>query len=234
MARDGTAVISVIVPTLNEEEALPETLRRALNQGVDTEVIVVDGGSQDNTRRVVAELPEVEWTNAVPGRASQMNAGAARASGDWLLFLHADTWLPAGALQAIANLDIDVDVEIGAGGFRQQFSRSHWFLALVSRLHNWRCSRTRVIYGDQALFIRRDLFMQIGGFPDRAELEDVLISERILAFTRPVLMPQTVITSSRKFEQRGPYRCFFDIVVIMCCYELRLPVLRRAFFSEFR
>ena len=230
MARDGTALISVIVPTLNEEEALPETLRRVLSQGVDTEVIVVDGGSRDNTRRVVAEVPEVEWTNAAPGRASQMNAGAARASGDWLLFLHADTWLPAGALQAIANLDIDT----AAGGFRQQFSRPHWFLALVSRLHNWRCSRTRVIYGDQALFIRRDLFTQIGGFPDRAELEDVLISERMLAFTRPVLMPQTVITSSRKFEQRGPYRCFFDIVVIMCCYELRLPVLRRAFFSEFR
>ena len=153
-----------------------------------------------------------------------------RASGDWLLFLHADTWLPAGTLQAIANLEID----IATGGFRQQFSRPHWFLALVSRLHNWRCNRTRVIYGDQALFMRRDLFTRIGGFPDRAELEDVHISERMHAFTRPVLMQETVITSSRKFEQRGPYRCFFDIVVIMCCHELRLPVLRRAFFSEFR
>ena len=230
MARGRAILISVIVPTLNEEEALPETLRRVLSQGVDTEVIVADGGSQDNTRRVVADVAEVEWISAVPGRASQMNTGAARASGDWLLFLHADTWLPAGALQAIVDLGADVS----AGGFRQQFSRSHWFLALVSRLHNWRCSRTRVIYGDQALFIRRDLFMQIDGFPVRSELEDVLISERLLAFTRPVLMPQTVITSSRKFEQRGPYRCFFDIVVIMCCYELRLPVLRRAFFSEFR
>ena len=82
MARDGTALISVIVPTLNEEEALPETLRLVLSQGVDTEVIVVDGGSQDNTRRVVAEVPEVEWTIAAPGRASQMNAGAARTCGD--------------------------------------------------------------------------------------------------------------------------------------------------------
>ena len=230
MARGRAILISVIVPTLNEEEALPETLRRVLNQGVDIEVFVADGGSQDNTRRVVAEVAEVEWISAVPGRASQMNAGAARASGDWLLFLHADTWLPAGALQAIVDLDADVS----AGGFRQQFSRPHWFLVLVSRLHNWRCGRTRVIYGDQALFMRRDLFTQIDGFPDSAELEDVLISERLLAFTQPVLMPQTVITSSRKFEQRGPYRCFFDLVVIMCCYELRLPVLRRAFFSEFR
>jgi rSAM/selenodomain-associated transferase 2 len=230
MARDGTVLISVIVPTLNEEEALPETLQRVLSQGADTEVIVADGGSRDNTRGVVAEMPEVEWVSAAPGRASQMNAGAACASGDWLLFLHADTWLQAGALQSIVDLGDDVS----AGGFRQQFSSPHWFLALVSRLHNWRCSRTRVIYGDQALFIRRDLFVQIGCFPDRDELEDVLISERVLAFTRPVLMPQTVITSSRKFEQRGPYRCFFDIFVIMCCYELRLPLLRRVFFSEFR
>ena len=230
MAPGRSALISVIVPTLNEEEALPETLKRVLAQDVTSQIIVVDGGSDDNTRQVVAEVPEVEWVSASPGRASQMNAGAAQANGDWLLFLHADTWLPVGALRTIVNLD----EEISAGGFRQQFSRKHWFLALVSRLHNWRCSRTRVIYGDQALFIRRELFAQIGGFPQHAELEDVLVSERILARTRPVLMPQAVITSSRKFEQRGPYRCFFDIVVIMCCYELRLPLLRRAFFSEFR
>jgi len=231
VARGRAALISVIVPTLNEEAALPETLRRVLDQqGVSSQVIVVDGGSRDNTPQVVAAVPGVEWMTAAPGRASQMNAGATRASGDWLLFLHADTWLPAGALNAIVSLD----QEISAGGFCQQFSGAHWFLGLVSRLHNWRCRRSGVIYGDQALFIRRELFAQIGGFPDSAELEDVLISERILADSRPVLMPQTVITSSRKFEQRGPCRCFFDIVVIMCCYELRLPLLRRVFFSEYR
>jgi rSAM/selenodomain-associated transferase 2 len=223
-------LLSVIIPTLNEEAALPETLRRVLDQGVAAEIIVADGGSRDNTRQVVAQLPGVEWITAAAGRASQMNAGAARAGGDWLLFLHADTWLPAGALQAIAGLG----EEVAAGGFRQQFSGSHWFLALVSRLHNWRCDRSRVIYGDQAMFVRRELFTKIGGFPDRGELEDILISERLLAHTRPRLMPQTVVTSSRKFEQRGPYRCFFDIVVILCCYELRLPLLRRKFFSEFR
>ncbi len=223
-------MISVIIPTLNEEKALPETLRRVLNQGDENQIIVVDGGSLDNTRQVVADTPQVEWIIAPPGRASQMNIGAAVARGDWLLFLHADTWLPQGALQAIVTLDRD----IAAGGFRQQFSKYHWFLALVSRLHNWLCNRTRIIYGDQALFMRRELFVRLGGFPEQAVLEDVRISECMLAYTRPVLLEQTVTTSSRKFEQRGPYRSFFDIVIIMCCYELRLPLLRRGFFSEFR
>lgn len=223
-------MISVIIPTLNEQMALPETLRRVLDHESVSEIIVADGGSQDETGRIADQTPGVSWVSSVPGRASQMNAGAGLASSEWLLFLHADTWIEPEALKAIASLEST----ISAGGFRQRFSRPHWFLSLVSRLHNWRCNRSRVIYGDQALFIRRGLFDRIGGFPDCAELEDVLISERILEITRPVLMPHTVTTSSRKFEQRGPYRCFFDIVVIMCCYELRLPVLRRAFFADFR
>ena len=223
-------MISVIIPTLNEEKALPETLECLSNQDLEKQVIVVDGGSHDDTRQIVEDTPWVEWVIAPAGRASQMNAGAVAARGDWLLFLHADTWLPEGALQAIANLDGD----IAAGGFRQQFSNAHWFLALVSRMHNWRCNRTRVIYGDQAMFIRRDLFDRIGGFPREDVLEDVLISEHILTHTRPALLAQTVTTSSRKFEQHGPYRSFFDIVIIMCCYELHLPLLRRRFFSAFR
>ena len=141
-------------------------------------------------------------------------------------------WVQAGsdALQAIVALD----KSISAGGFCQRFSKRHWFLGLVSRLHNWRCNRTRIIYGDQCLFIRRTLFDKIGGYPEQAILEDVLISERILKHTRPVLLEQIATTSSRKFEQRGLYRSFFDIVVIMCCYELRLPVFRQGFFASFR
>lgn len=223
-------MISVIIPTLNEEKALPETLRRLLSQGCAMQVVVADGGSHDQTRQVAANTPHVEWISAPPGRASQMNAGANLARGDWLLFLHADTWLPRGALQCITSLG----AEVSAGCFRQRFSGSHWFLRLVSRLHNWRCQRTRIIYGDQAMFMRRELFERLGGFPEKAVLEDVAISERLLSCTRPVLLPQTVTTSSRKFEQRGAYRSFFDIVVILCCYELRLPIPRRGFFSEFR
>jgi len=223
-------LISVIIPVLNEELALPETLNRVLDQGGDIQVIVVDGGSKDNTRQIAGNAAPVEWIVSATGRARQMNAGATLSRGDWLLFLHADTWLPDDALQTIAALDSS----ILAGGFHQQFSKAHWFLNYVSRLHNWRCNRSRIIYGDQCLFVRRVLFERIGGFPEEAILEDVLIGERILEHTKPVLLEQTVITSSRKFEQRGLLRSFFDIVIIMCCYELRLPVLRQGFFSSFR
>jgi rSAM/selenodomain-associated transferase 2 len=202
-------LISVIIPVLNEELALPETLNRVLRQGGDTQVIVVDGGSNDSTRKI-AQAAAVEWTITATGRARQMNAGARLSRGDWLLFLHADTWLPDDALQAIAALDRDVL----AGGFHQQFSKLHWFLNFISRLHNWRCKRSRIIYGDQCLFVRRELFERIGGFPEVAILEDLLIGERILEHTKPVLLEQTVITSSRKFEQRGLSRSFFDVVVI--------------------
>ena len=223
-------MISIIIPVLNEEIALPETLRRVLAQWQDTQIIVVDGGSNDSTQQIAENAATVEWIISAPGRARQMNAGAAVSRGDWLLFLHADTWLPDEALQAIVALD----KSISAGGFRQQFSKRHWFLGIVSRLHNWRCNRSRIIYGDQCLFIRRTLFDKIGGYPEQAILEDVLISEHILKHTRPVLLEQIATTSSRKFEQRGLYRSFFDIVVIMCCYELRLPVFRQGFFASFR
>jgi rSAM/selenodomain-associated transferase 2 len=223
-------LISVVIPVLNEQKALPETLRQVLNQDEESQVIVVDGGSTDNTQQQVENLNNVEWLISAPGRARQMNVGAQASTGDWLLFLHADTWLPEGALQTINSLDRT----ILAGGFCQQFSKHHWFLKLVSQLHNWRCRRSRIIYGDQCLFIRRTLFEKIGGFPEQTILEDVLISERILEHTRPVLLEQLVITSSRKFEQRGLFRSFFDIVVIMCCHELRLPVFRRGFFAPFR
>ena len=223
-------MISIILPVLNEEVALPETLARLQRKASDHEIIVVDGGSQDRTREVVEAFEGVSWRSASPGRARQMNRGARDAVGDWLLFLHADTFLPELALKAIENLDTTCQ----AGCFRQRFSRQHWVLQGVSWLHNWRCQRSRIMYGDQAMFIRRSLFERIGGFPDQAILEDVAISETIKQHTTPQMLPLTVTTSSRKFDQRGPLRAFFDVAIILSCYELRLPILRRGFFASYR
>ncbi len=230
-------MISVIIPALNEENALPATLASIIAQcsgfeSGDVEIIVVDGGSQDRTQSIVNNTSGVTLINSVRGRARQMNAGATQARGEWLLFLHADTLLADKALQAIQSLTPHADQQ--AGCFHQRFSKDHWFLRGVSRLHNWRCQRTRIMYGDQAMFVRRDLFECIGGFPDQTMLEDVLISELIVAHVQPVFLQLEVITSSRKFEQRGLFRSFFDIFVIMSCYELRLPIFRQGFFAAFR
>ncbi|MEM7027900.1 MAG: TIGR04283 family arsenosugar biosynthesis glycosyltransferase [Pseudomonadota bacterium] len=228
-------MISIVIPVLNEAKALPKTLENILAQISDQQqiqIIVCDGGSEDNTQEIARKVENVELVIAKRGRAKQMNVGAVRATGDWLLFLHADTLLPADGLQTIHSLTEHTHIQ--AGCFQQQFSRDHWFLRFVSWLHNWRCNRSRIMYGDQAMFIRRRLFNDIGGFPEEQILEDVLISELIVKHTYPVLLPKTVVTSSRKFEQRGLFRSFFDIFLIMSCYELKLPIMRQGFFASFR
>ena len=226
-------MISIIIPVLNEERALPATLQRVFAQQPDKggyEVIVVDGGSTDETADIVAREPRITWQVSETGRARQMNTGAHAASGDWLLFLHADTLLPDDALQTIAALPADVQ----AGGFTHRFSGSARGLRLVSWLHNFRCRRTRVFYGDQAMFVRRKLFFEIGMFPDEPILEDLLFGEKLAAATRPVMLDSTVITDSRKFEQKGVWLSLMRVLLILISHELRLPIPARRFFANVR
>ncbi len=166
------------------------------------------------------------------GRALQMNTGAAASRGELLLFLHADTILPPRAIEHLNALE--TSCEIQSGGFRQQFSGATWPLRVISRLHNWRCRRTGVFYGDQAMFVRRTLFNRLGGFPPDVILEDVIFSERLLKHTQPQLLEEYVVTDSRKFEQMGPWRSLARCILIILCYELRLPILGRAFFAPVR
>jgi len=237
-------MVSVIIPAYNEEKALPHTLRELLRQLGDYEVIVVDGGSTDRTLAVLTEFsfsadpsprwsyPSRLWLTASKGRASQMNEGAKHATGDWLLFLHADTVLPSGAIQRLNEME--TDQRIRAGGFMHQFSGDDWRLKLISFLDNFRCIRSRIIYGDQALFVRRALFEQLGGFPNRPILEDVAFCERLIAVTTPLLLSPSVVTDARKFLKMGIWRSFVRVLLIILHVEFHLPVLPRAFFEDVR
>lgn len=229
-------MISVIIPTYNEEGALPGTLRALLAQPGEYEVWVVDGGSTDRTRQIVNEFESradrVRPVIAPKGRAAQMNAGAGRARGEWLLFLHADTRLPEGALARLNALETDGSIQ--AGGFLHRFSGSDWRLRLISWLDNFRCAHSRIIYGDQALFVRRSLFTALGGFASQPILEDVAFCERLVRVTTPVLLSPPVVTDSRKFERMGIWRSFARVLLIILHVEFRLPVLPRAFFQEIR
>nr|MBI3613789.1 TIGR04283 family arsenosugar biosynthesis glycosyltransferase [Nitrospirota bacterium] len=237
-------MISVIIPAYNEEQALPATLRALLAQPGDYEVIVVDGGSTDRTKQVCARYgfrespspltphPSRLLLTAPKGRASQMNVGVRHAAGEILLFLHADTLLPEGAIQRLNGLESDDRVQ--AGGFLHRFSGSDWRLALISFLDNFRCVRSRIIYGDQALFVRRALFAQLGGFPDQPILEDVAFCEKLVRVTTPILLDPPVLTDSRKFVQMGIWRSFTRVLLIILHVQFHLPVVPRTFFQDVR
>ncbi len=244
-------MISVIIPTYNEETALPETLRYLLRQPGDYEVIVADGGSTDRTLAVLNNFgfevapiliasdashfthhaSRIRLT-APKGRASQMNAGAKHATGEWLLFLHADTQLPDGALARLNTLEADLTIQ--AGGFLHRFSGNDWRLRLVSFLDNFRCRHSRIIYGDQAMFVRRSLFERLGGFPDQPVLEDVGFCEKLILVVTPVLLSPPVLTDSRKFVKMGIWRSFARVLLIILHVEFHLPILPRAFFQDIR
>jgi rSAM/selenodomain-associated transferase 2 len=225
-------MISVIIPTLNEEKALPLTLAHVLVQPGDYDVIVVDGGSTDRTCHIAENEGRIRLLHAPKGRASQMNLGANHASGEWLLFLHADTQLPSGALTRLNALESDLSIQ--AGGFFHRFSGHDWRLRLLSSLNNLRCRWSKVLYGDQAMFVRRALFERLGGFPDQPFLEDVLFSRKLVKVVTPVLLTPPVVTDSRKFVQMGIWRSVVRASLILLAVELRLPIVPRTFFRDIR
>ena len=253
-------MISVIMPAYNEEKVLPSTLAALFAQTGEFEVIIVDGGSTDRTCAIAESfgfadrtgddgwsLPgtrrtsdEQRFTNdasrlllmAPKGRAWQMNAGAMQANGAWLLFLHADTILPEGAIRRLNDMEDDQSVQ--AGGFMHRFSGDDWRLKLISFLDNFRCTRSRIIYGDQALFVRRTLFEQLGGFPNQPILEDVAFCERLIKVTNPLILFPPVVTDARKFVKMGIWRSFVRVLLIILHVEYRLPVLPRVFFQDVR
>lgn len=222
-------MISIIIPVLNEERALPATLNSVYQQTAEYELIVVDGGSTDNTLSIVEAEPNINLINASQGRAKQMNQGAKIATGEWLLFLHADTLLPDNALSLITALPNSIQT----GGFKHKFSGQAWGLKLISWLHNYRCKVSRIFYGDQAMFIRKDFFHQQGDFPDQL-MEDLIFGEQLVKVTQPEILDAEVITDSRKFEQNGIWLGLWRIVLILISHELKLPIPARQFFANIR
>ncbi len=194
--------LSIVVPALDEERQIEETLRRVREAG-DCEIVVVDGGSSDRTvERARAFADQVIRTRR--GRAVQMNAGARAAAGDVLLFLHADTRLPNGFADAIeARL---ADPRVAGGRFDVRLEPSSRLLWLTGALMNHRSRLSRISTGDQAIFVRRPVFERLGGFPEMPLMEDIAFSRKLKRAGRVACLRLQVVTSSRRWRADGVVR----------------------------
>jgi len=207
-------MLSIIIPALNEARRLTALLPALLRVCPEAEVIVADGGSSDDTRAVVARQPAARFVESRRGRARQMNAGAAVARGDVLLFLHADTWLPAETTLVISAALRDPAVAYGR--FDVCFDNLHWPFRLIARLMNARSRLSGICTGDQAIFVRRQPFETLGGYPDIPLMEDVELTRRLKRMGRLAALRTPVTAAARKWEREGILR------TILLMWTLRL------------
>ncbi len=206
--------LSIIMPVLDEGEGIAAALDALADlRSLGTEVIVIDGGSRDATIQR-ARLRADRVISAPRGRASQMNAGAAKASGDVLLFLHADTRLPAHADHVILY-----GLERSGrswGRFDVKIEGRHPLLTVVGWLMSIRSRLTGIATGDQGIFVRRDAFQAVGGFEDIPLMEDIALSKRLKRTGPPLCLRERVVTSGRRWETNG------ILATVLLMWRLRL------------
>jgi rSAM/selenodomain-associated transferase 2 len=196
-------LISIIVPVLNESANIAQALQRLQPlRARGHEVMVVDGGSQDGTAELAQPLAD-RVLHAPRGRARQMNAGAHEARGELLLFLHADTRLPDEA----DGLILQAAMRGAAWGwFDVVIEGKHWLLRVIAWSMNLRSRLTSVCTGDQSVFVKRELFQRVRGFPDIDLMEDIALSKLLRRIARPVVLTPAAVTSGRRWEKRGVWR----------------------------
>lgn len=211
-AGQGGASVALIVPLLNEASTLPACLERLRVCGAD-ELLLVDGGSSDGSRELL-EQSGLDWLDSPAGRASQMNAGAAAASSDILLFLHADTVFDSRHLADVRQAMRDPAV-VG-GRFDVRLSGKHPAFRAIAYFINLRSRLTRISTGDQAMFVCRDVFAALGGFADIPLMEDVELSRRLKRQGEVACLRRRVTTSSRRWEKQGIVR------TVLLMWKMRL------------
>ena len=195
--------LCIVVPVLNEAPGLAarlaelQPLRRR-----GAHLVVVDGGSEDESLAIARAHADLAFV-APRGRAAQMNAGAAACPADTLLFVHADTRLPADADALVARA---LAGPFAWGRFDVRIDSRRPTLRLVERMMNLRSRLTGIATGDQCLFVRHDLFRAVGGFPDIPLMEDIALSRRLLQHGRPACLRDQVVTSARRWERDGVWR----------------------------
>lgn len=206
---------SIIIPTFNESQNIRSCLRALQPFRDRSEIIIIDGGSTDKTCEIALALADKIILSS-KGRAKQMNIGACHATGDTLVFLHADTFLPKNALELITQN------HLSWGRFDIQLSGKPVMLKVISLFMNWRSRMTGIATGDQVIFVNKQLFVQAGRYPDLALMEDISLCSELKKITAPVCLKEKVLSSGRRWEQYGVFK------TILLMWNIRL----RYFFGE--
>ncbi|MEH1976754.1 MAG: TIGR04283 family arsenosugar biosynthesis glycosyltransferase [Nostoc sp.] len=210
------AKISIIIPAINEAGNIKKAIATT-RANLNIEVIVVDGGSSDDTVAIAQSL-NVKVISSSPGRAVQMNAGAVAASGEILLFLHADTRLPTGFDEMIRTALQQPGTV--AGAFKLRIDASRLSLRWVEWGVNVRSHFYQMPYGDQAIFLTKEIFQQIGGFSELPIMEDFELMRRLKRIGRVVIIPTPVVTSARRWLQKGVLKTTLLNQIVIIAYLL--------------
>lgn len=219
--------IAVIIPTLNESSTIARTLTRTVALGFD-EIVVSDGGSSDPTVPMIqaccARVPTARLVTAPTGRARQMNEGVKACRSDILLFLHADTELPLNAKTLIESTL--TDPQIIGGRFDIRFDQPSQWGAVISWFMNRRSRLSGIATGDQAIFVRRQVFEQMSGFPEIPLMEDIEFSRRLKHLGTTAALTDRVTTSFRRWEKNGPLRTILLMWTLRFLYWLGVSPAR--------
>lgn len=215
--------ISIIIPVLNEAENIENALTYLLPES-NIELIVVDGGSTDQTQEIVKKMGVKLLVCQESGRDNQMNLGATEAKGEILLFLHADTQLPQGFVESIeATLNNE---KVMAGAFNLQIDSQAFSLRIIEWLVKVRSRFCSLPYGDQAIFLKRDLFTKIGGFANLPIMEDFELIKRLKRIGKIAIVPDSVVTSARRWQKLGVWRTTAINQIVIIGYYLGVSPLR--------
>jgi rSAM/selenodomain-associated transferase 2 len=217
----GAPRLSIIVPVLDEQQLITAFLRHVREIAPDAELLVADGGSSDNTAALAAPLCD-RLIRTTPGRAEQMNAGAAAAAGDVLWFVHADSMLPQNAV--VELLHALRDEQLAGGCFSLAIARRELIYRVSDSLGNIGVRLFGITLGDHGIFCRRSAFEAAGGFPLLPILEDAEFYRRLRRVGKVRQLEPQITTSARTFERVGRYRTTFVYFLILALYVLRVPV----------
>lgn len=195
--------VSVIIPVLNEQACVARAIGSAWQAGA-SEVIVVDGGSTDGTL-IVLESQKCSVIRSAAGRGIQLNHGCIKATGEFLLLLHADAALHVDCIDQIKKAAVN-NSRLTHGCFLQTIEQSGWTYRIIERGNGLRARHFRMMYGDQGIFVRSDIYKEIGGIPNVEIMEDVLLSRRLKKIGNPAILPGPISVNARRWKKRGPIR----------------------------